>query len=253
MPFAKGGCMAVPMPIAIPALNTYQVADGQYILDGLAGEAVDDQALQGQAATVLNLISQIQATQVAAQMSRAFGMDTAARPDYGSGVGGGGDFANSYPFCNINTNLLWLQITNASRGTACANLYNATGQVYAIWSTTDLTLPFSLWQVEAEVWPTDTNCMPFTVLTQGRNDLFLRAEDWTGVDINGLPAWWIWEYFGNLSETAANLDVNGDTLLYDYQNGLNPNIARGADTGALQFTNGLRISVFEPKPASSIP
>jgi hypothetical protein len=125
--------------------------------------------------------------------------------------------------------------------------------VYAIWSTTDLTLPFSLWQVEAEVWPTDTNCMPFTVLTQGRNDLFLRAEDWTGVDINGLPAWWIWEYFGNLSETAANLDVNGDTLLYDYQNGLNPNIARGADTGALQFTNGLRISVFEPKPASSIP
>ena len=62
------------------------------------------------------------------------------------------------------------------------DLYNATDQVYAVWSTTNLSTNFPTgWQVETEVFPTDTNCMPFTVQNLNRPNLFLYAEDWTGV------------------------------------------------------------------------
>ncbi|MGD0251421.1 MAG: hypothetical protein ABSC01_01850, partial [Verrucomicrobiota bacterium] len=118
---------------------------------------------------------------------------------------------------------LWLEITNVSNGLVYLNLHNATNQVYAIWSTTDL---LANWQVETEVWPTNQDVMPFTVPMLERQNLFLRAEDWTGVDSNGdgIPDWWIWLYFGNLNETATNLDSYGNTLLYDYSNGLDPNV-----------------------------
>ena len=54
----------------------------------------------------------------------------------------------------------------------------------------------------------------------------MKAEDWTGVDsdADGIPDWWIWQYFGNLSETATNLDSQGNTLGYDFANGLDPNV-----------------------------
>ena len=126
--------------------------------------------------------------------------------------------------CTIDTNSLWLEITNVANGLAYLNLHNATNQVYAIWSTTNL---LANWNVETEVWP-DTNqtVMPFTVPTLERQNLFLRAEDWTGVDSNGdgIPDWWIWKYFGDLSGNATNLDSQGHTLLYDYTNGFDPNV-----------------------------
>jgi uncharacterized repeat protein (TIGR03803 family) len=91
---------------------------------------------------------------------------------------GGGYFPAFSGGTPINTNLLWLQITNISDGTVFATLNNSTDQIYAIWSTTNLALPFSDWQVETEVVPTNAT-MPFTVPMQNRPDLFLRAEDWT--------------------------------------------------------------------------
>ena len=136
-------------------------------------------------------------------------------------------FSSSY---SIDTNGLWLEITNVSNGWSYLNLHNATNQTYCIWSTTDLTTPFTNWQVETEVWPTNGTMIPtvtpFTLQNLNRQNLFLRAEDWTGVDSNGdgIPDWWIWMYFGNLSETATNLDSQGNTLLYDYQNGFDPNV-----------------------------
>ena len=125
----------------------------------------------------------------------------------------------------FDTNALWLEITNVANGFAYANLHNGTNQVYGIWATTNLATPFSLWQVETDVWPADTNCQPFTVLTLGRPDLFLRAQDWTGVDSDndGIPDWWIWKYFGDLSHTATDPDCLGESLLYYYPNGLDPN------------------------------
>ena len=39
---------------------------------------------------------------------------------------------------------------------------------------------------------------------------------------NGLPNWWELKYFGNTSESAANLDITGHTLLFDFENGRDP-------------------------------
>ena len=41
-------------------------------------------------------------------------------------------------------------------------------------------------------------------------------------DHDGLPDWWEWKYFGNYTHTGSELDVNGNTLVSDYQNGRNP-------------------------------
>ena len=152
-------------------------------------------------------------------------------PNGSSGTNGSGGFTNSAsPF---NTNLLWLQITNVSSGIAYANLHNATDQVYAVWSTTDLTVPFSIWPVETEVFTSvgTTNILPFTVPTLGRQNLFLRAEDWTGVYANGLPSWWTWKYFHTLNLSWTNVDANNHTLGSDYTNRTDP------DT--IAFTVGL--------------
>ena len=137
--------------------------------------------------------------------------------------GGGGGYPGSYIPYTWNTNLLWLNITNMSGGVSYLNLFNATNQVYAIWSTTNL---LTAWQVEAEVWPTDTNCMPFTLQTLNRQELFLQAEDWTGVTENGntTPDWWFWMYFGTTALFDTNLDSQGNTLVSDYTNEIDPNV-----------------------------
>jgi hypothetical protein len=118
---------------------------------------------------------------------------------------------------------LWLEITNVRDGVAYLNLHNATNQVYAIWSTTNLP---GGWNVESELWPTNSAVMPFTELSLDRQNLFLLAEDWTGVTENGntTPDWWFWMYFDTTALYDTNLDTQGNTLLYDSQNGLDPNI-----------------------------
>jgi YD repeat-containing protein len=123
---------------------------------------------------------------------------------------------------------LWLEFTNVNMpaGWTGVNLHHATNLVYAIKSTTNVATSCAGWQVETEVWPTDTNCMAFSLATLNRQNLYLRAMDWTGVDSDGdgIPDWWIWKYFGNLSENSTNLDSQGNTLLSDFTNGLDPNI-----------------------------
>ena len=128
-------------------------------------------------------------------------------------------FSSSY---TIDTNRLYLEITNVANGLAYLNLHNGTNQIYSVWGTSNL---LAEWNVEAELWPTNQPVMSFTVPTSSRDSLFLRAEDWTGVDSDGdgVPDWWIWKYFGDLSETATNLDANGNTIGYDYTNNVVPN------------------------------
>jgi hypothetical protein len=106
---------------------------------------------------------------------------------------------------------------------ALGNLHNATNQVYALWSTTDL---MSGWQVETEVWPTNASVNPFVVNTLGRSNLFLMAQDWTEVthDGNTVPDWWLWNYFGTTNLSDASLDSQGLPLSYDYEDGLDPNV-----------------------------
>jgi hypothetical protein len=72
-----------------------------------------------------------------------------------------------------------------------------------------------------------------------RQDLFLRAEDWTGVTENGntTPDWWFWEYFGTVALSDSDLDSQGNTLLYDYQNGLDPNVISFSFSVANQYAS----------------
>ncbi|HSY74113.1 MAG TPA: hypothetical protein VK810_01475, partial [Dongiaceae bacterium] len=152
---------------------------------------------------------------------RFHAMDDLSPPDFGDvGDGGGIDlFTNNYHF---DTNGLWLEITNVSNGLASVNLHNATDYVYEVWSKTDLLA--SNWDIETEIFPTDTNSMPFTVPTSERTNLFIWARNWTGVTSlgNTAPEWWFYLYFGTVDLSDTNLDANGNTLLYDYTNNFAP-------------------------------
>ena len=215
------GGTGVPMPCPPQDLSApiYQVSDGQFLVDSTGGQVVANtsqfglqaqvtsssaaSALATQADVVINLITQIQtraANQQARATMQAMGMDVPSPGGDGSGNGGDGYspmFSSSY---SINTNGLWLEITNVSNGWSYLNLHNGTNQVYAVWSATNL---LTGWQVEREVWPTNGTVIPtvtpFTVQNFNRQTLFLRAEDWTGVTENGntTPDWWFWLYFRN--------------------------------------------------------
>ena len=197
---------------------------------GLQGVATSDAAATAAAEiqTLVDLITQIQASAAEPRMAasaRSMRMNRAPMDGVGAddGTANGVNGQSSYA---LDPNLLGLSLTNVANGLACGTLLNCTDFVYAVWSSADLAAPFAQWQIEAEVFPSATNAMPFTVLTQGWPILFLQAGDWTGAETNGLPCWWLWQNFGNLNETASTLDRNGNTLLHDYQNGLNPNVGQ---------------------------
>jgi hypothetical protein len=184
-----------PLPANIHQLPAWDLGGGNWLLADLDF----DYAAEAQQNAVLR------------QLARGLGSNMDSQEFAGSG-------------CTFDTNSPWLEITNVAYGMAGLNLHNATNGVYAIWSATNL---LAGWQVETEVWR-DTNQTKtfFALPTLDRPNLFLRAEDWTGVDSDGdgIPNWWIWGYFGNLSVMATNLDQEGNTLLYDYTNGLDPNV-----------------------------
>ena len=249
-PDATGSGVTAPYPC--PPLGlflpTYQIADGQYLVDNTGGSqpalntmragrltvannvsAAD--AVLTQASALADFITQIQTTtanQQARTMARAMGMDV---PSPGGGDGGDGGsyspmFSSSF---SIDTNALWLEITNVSNGWSYLNLHNGTNLVYAIWSTTNL---LTGWQVETEVWPTSGTVIPtvtpFSVQNLNRQNLFVRAEDWTGIDSNGngIPDWWDWQYFGTQSVAGTDLDFsgNGNTFAQDYSNNITPTV-----------------------------
>ena len=220
------GGISAPMPHPPEDTNTpvYLMASGQYLVDSTAGQLFGRSRRSGsqisaaaaalaQAEAVTNIISQAQGAATQRARAQQLGQQQSQNPtNFISGTNA--SYAGG----------LSLEITNVANGLACLNLRRATNWVYAILSTTHLPGP---WQIETELWPWDTNSEPFTVATAGRENLFLKAEDWTDVDSNGdgVPDWWLWYYFGNLSGTATNLDFYGYTYLTDFESGLNPNVS----------------------------
>ncbi len=200
-----------PCPPTDTNLPIYDLTgDGvQFLVDATGGQVSTDgqqsvqDALAALADSVGNLISQVQAALAPRTLARAFGRE--AELDSSS------DF--SPMFAAFDTNTLWLEITNVSNGWSYLNLHNGTNMVYAIWSTTNL---LTGWQVETEVWPTNGTTIPtvtpFSVQNVNRQNLFLRAEDWTGVDSDGdgVPDWWAWLYWGTNNVPDTNLDYSGN-------------------------------------------
>jgi hypothetical protein len=218
----RGGGLLAPMPCPPEdvSLGIFQIAGNVFLVDGTYGQNTSTNALLADAAAVANLIDQVQSPKAQRMMT----LDGGLLPP---GAGEGGEVANTYSFNGyaFDTNGLYLEITNVAAGWVQANLRHGSNAVYAIWGTTNLAVPFSAWQVETEVWPTNSEAMPFTLLTQDRPNLFISAEDWSEKDSNadGIPDWWVWWYFHDLTKTATDLDVVGQTLLFDYQWGLEPN------------------------------
>ncbi|MCX6916506.1 MAG: hypothetical protein NT167_26255, partial [Verrucomicrobia bacterium] len=133
------------------------------------------------------------------------------------------DEQEGYDLPTLDTTGLYLEITNVANGLAYCNLWNGTNQVYAIWAAPN---PLGPWTVGTEVWPTNGEVAPFTLASSGQDALFAFAQDWTGVTENGnsVPDWWLWKYFGTVALSDTSLDSQGNTLLYDYTNGYDPNV-----------------------------
>jgi hypothetical protein len=196
------------------------------------------------------LVDDIAPVSTSATRTSAKSMSMMSDDDLNPGDGGtndGSGYTNSFVPFVIDTNLLWLEVTNYDGNFAYLNLHNGTDYVYCVKSTMDLTVPASQWQVEQEFFPTgdQTNCLPFTVAALNRTNLFLKAEDWTGVTENGntIPDWWFYLYYGTTALSDTNQDANGNTLLSDYQNSEVPTVF--SFTG-LEVTNSYVNSMSAP-------
>jgi hypothetical protein len=205
-----------PLPADIMWLPVWPLGNGMYVLDDTnvdyAALAQSQSAAHGQAAGGMHAMDD-----------------------------NGGEFTPDFSFA---TNDLWLQMTTVTNGMAYLNLNDATDQVYEIFTKTDLTL--TNWYIETEVWPTNPTVMPFTISQLGRTNLFVWGRDWTGITENGneTPDWWFWEYFGTTALFDTNLDSLGaNTLLYDYQNGFDPNIINFSLSVTNQFVNIMSVPV----------
>jgi len=189
---------SAPLPANINNSPVWSLGDGFYVLDD----------------TNVNYASLAQAHSV----SRASGLHAMDEMDED-------DFA---PALTIDSNSLYLQITNLSAGQVYLNLMNSTDYVYEIYSKTDLSA--TNWEIAAELFPaaTGTNCLPFVLSpATAPSSLFIWARDWTGITSGGntTPEWWFYKYFGTVDLADTNMDsFNEQTLLADYLAGRDPNV-----------------------------
>jgi Glucodextranase, domain B len=231
-----------PMDLSQPI---YAITDNIFLVDGTGGAVAATPPLRIRMQTaamttsalaaavdaegnqIADLIERVQDAQMLQMTATMFGMDFPSPMDGGGGILGG-DGGSGYAGYSFDTNQLWLEITNVSNGLTFANLHNGTNQVYSIWSTTNLATTPASWQVEMELWPTDSVSQPFSLQNNNRQNLFLRAEDWTGVDSDGdgIPDWWAWLYWGTVNVTDTNLDYSGNryTFARDYSNSIAPRV-----------------------------
>jgi len=232
-----------PWPCPPPNASNLPIYDltgegSTFLVDATGGQVATDSqqsvadAVAALADSVDNLINQVKASLTAQPQIRMAGRSMVMSMD----DLGDGDLTPAFSF---PTNGLWLQITNVANGLAYMNLMNGTDFVYEIYSKTDLTA--TNWDIAGEVFPTDTNCMPFTVPELDQTNLFIWARDWTGITSNGneTPDWWFWKYFGTTDLSDTNLDSVNQPVVNDFQEDIDPNII----FFTLQFPNEVQNAV----------
>jgi len=274
--FIPGQGTPPPYPMLMdPTLPVYQISDGEFLVDAtgivpasspnrmpaqMASASAIADRVTADANGMIKLVTWLQGVaeaQSLRMLGQAFGMDDGGDflpPGAGDGGGGYGGFSGATP---IDTNGLWLEITNVASGWSYLNLHHGTNQVYALLTTTNAATPMTNWNVELELFPSgdQTNVLPFAVQNLDRQQLFVRVEDWTGVDSNGdgVPDWWMWKYFGTLSLNATNFDSTGlRTLGDDFNNGVDPNVIVFTLESANDFINStianLQLNITEGTP-----
>jgi len=202
-----------PLPSDPAGVDVWQMADGSYLLndlnynyDALSASPMGMHPMDSGGSTL-----------------PGFGDNGGTYAPYG--------LANTRPDYGTN---LWLAITSATNGVLSLVLSNTvftgTGEIYAIMDT--LALPSANWNIVTQVWAAaDQNWIAFTVPASSPTNLFLWAEDWTDLTTNGLPCWWEFFWYGNLTNTVSS---SGNPLLTDYQNytnGITP-----CDPNVISFT-----------------
>jgi len=235
------GVTAVPLPV--PPLDEscpiFQMADGEYIVDGTYGGVVpprigntanresmaDTLTLASNA--VVDLIVQIQAATAPRRMTMTLSMNSADSAPLPGGSDGSG--TNDYtpaggpaPMPDPGTNL-WIAQTVVASGYLNAIGSNTMADIfYEIQSRTNLAQ--TDWQSEGFITGSEiTNWTPLSIFQNGRTNLFIRLRSWVDSFGIGIPDWWQFEYFGtNGVDPSASAAGDGYSNLQKFQMGLNP-------------------------------
>ena len=116
-------------------------------------------------------------------------------------------------FYQIPDDQLFLEILPATNGTPRLLLHGTTNEVYELMSK--ISLSDNAWRPEQTLHRTNDEHQIYTVVSflDRTNTLFFWARDWTQIDENhdGIPDWWEWEHFGDLS-INVNQDYDGDGM-----------------------------------------
>jgi hypothetical protein len=217
-------------------LPVYSIVDGIYLVDDSGGlvnpnlrlnpfqprATSIESALEILAGSVVDLISQVQETELAQTMARAFGLDV-PMPGEGGGEGGGtNEFGAGFTMPDYGTNL-WIAQVSVTNGALAGIGTNMEADIqYEIQSRTNLLQ--TDWQSEGFIFGAElTNWTPLSVAQNARTNLFIRLRSWAD-DGSGLPLWWQLQYFGtNGVDPYGNPAGDGWSNLQKFQNGWNPN------------------------------
>ena len=236
--YVTPGGIAAPFPCPPQDDNAiiYQITDTQFLVDQTGGQVTVttrrlgslstatttvEAALSAQGDAVVNLINQVQETQLNQDLAAMFSLDV---PTPGAGGDSGGGTTNNGYFMaafDYGTNL-WIAQTAVSAGYLTGIGSNTEADIqYEIQSRTNLLQ--SDWQSEGFILGSETtNWTPLSVAQIGRTDLFIRLKSWAD-DGSGLPIWWQLQYFGYVGvDPYGNPAGDGWNNLQKFQNGMNP-------------------------------
>jgi hypothetical protein len=151
-----------------------------------------------------------------AMLGTGIGMSLGAAPGY---VDGATYTTNYADYTNF-----WLSIGTPGSASQLSIQNTQSNLTYQILTNSVLDPNLSNWNVWQTLVASNSVIVP-PPLNPGSNALFLDSALVWSTTTNGLPDWWQMLYFSELGlDPTASYDGQGNSLLYDYQYGLCPNI-----------------------------